>query len=141
MSRRTARDYAYKLIFEQLFNNSNSDEESPTLQSMLEDSEITNEDRDYMKTVVSGVKEHYDDLRLLIESNSQNFKIERIFKPDLAALFLAVYEMKYMDNIPCAVSINEAISIVKSYSTTSSYIFVNGVLSGIYKQIGGDKKC
>ena len=137
MSRKKARDYAYKLVFEWLFNKNNG-ETSPTMNSIFEDSEITVSDKDYIKTVVTGVAENYQELCAIIESNSKNFKIERIFKPDLAALLLATYEMKFMPDIPHAVSISEVLEIVKKYSTPDSYVFVNGVLAGVYRQIGGN---
>ena len=136
MSRKKARDYAYKLVFEWLFNKDN-EEQSPTMNSIFEDSEITLSDKDYIKSVVEGVEHNYSELCELIEANSRNFKIERIFKPDLAALLLSAYELKFMPDIPHAVSISEILDIVKTYSTTESYVFVNGVLAGIYRQLGG----
>ncbi len=137
MSRKKARDYAYKLVFEWLFNKER-EEDSPTMNSIFEDSEITMSDKDYIKKVVGGVESYYDDLCDLIRSSSKNFTIERIFRPDLAAILLAAYEMKYMPDIPPAVSISEILDIVKTYSTPDSYVFVNGVLAGIFKQIGGN---
>ena len=137
MSRKKARDYAYKLVFEWLFNKER-EEDSPTMNSIFEDSEITMSDKDYIKKVVGGVESYYDDLCDLIRSSSKNFTIERIFRPDLAAILLAAYEMKYMPDIPPAVSISEILDIVKTYSTPDSYVFVNGVLAGILKQIGGN---
>lgn len=136
MSRKKARDYAYKLIFEWLFNK-DGQEQSPTMDSIFEDSEITVSDKDYIKTVVGGVQQNYDELCALIEANSRSFKIDRIFKPDLAAILLASFEIKYMPDIPPAVSISEILDIVKLYSTPDSYVFVNGVLAGIFKQVGG----
>ena len=137
MSRKKARDYAYKLVFEWLFNKER-EEDSPTMNSIFEDSEITMSDKDYIKKVVGGVESSYDDLCDLIRSSSKNFTIERIFRPDLAAILLAAYEMKYMPDIPPAASISEILDIVKTYSTPDSYVFVNGVLAGIFKQIGGN---
>lgn len=138
MSRKKARDYAYKLVFEWLFNKENT-EESPSIGPIFEDNDINLSDKDYIKTVVAGVESNYDGLCALIESNSRNFKIDRIFKPDLAALLLSAYELKFMPDIPPAVSISEILDIVKTYSTPDSYVFVNGVLAGIYKEIGGNK--
>ena len=100
--------------------------------TMLEADDIQEADEEYIRKVVYGVKEHYEDLMELIATNSKNFKVERIYKPDLAALLLACYEMKYMDDIPLAVSINEVIDIVKTFSTENSSKFVNGVLKGVY---------
>lgn len=137
MSRKKARDYAYKLVFEWLFNK-DKQESSPTMDTVFADSEITVADKDYIKSVVEGVKEHYDELSVLIGANSRNFSFDRIFKPDLAALLLATYEIKYMPDIPPAVSISEVLDIVKTYSMPDSYVFVNGVLAGILRQIGGN---
>ena len=68
-------------------------------------------------------------------SFSNGFNIDRIYKLDLAALLLATYEMKYMDDIPLSVSISEAVELVKTYSTEKSNSFVNGILSSVYKSL------
>ncbi len=105
------------------------------MSSMLEAEDIQDADGEYIKKVVYGVKEHYEELMALIADNSKNFKVERIYKPDLSALLLACYEMKYMEEIPLAVSINEVIEIVKTFSTENSSKFVNGVLKGVYNSL------
>ena len=99
---------------------------------MLQAEDIQEADGEYIRKVVYGVKDHYEELMTLIATNSKNFKVERIYKPDLAALLLACFEMKYMEDIPLAVSINEVIEIVKAFSTENSSKFVNGVLKGVY---------
>lgn len=132
MSRRNARLNAYQLIFGYLFSKE-IDEQS--LSSMLEAEDIQDADGEYIKKVVYGVKEHCEELMALIADNSKNFKVERIYKPDLSALLLACYEMKYMEEIPLAVSINEVIEIVKTFSTENSSKFVNGVLKGVYNSL------
>ena len=132
MSRRNARLNAYQLIFGYLFSKEIDD---TALNTMVSADDIQQADEDYIREVVSGVRDNYDDLMSLIADNSKNFKIERIYKPDLAALLLACYEMKYVDDIPLAVSINEVIEIVKVYSTDKSSKFVNGVLKGVYNAL------
>ncbi len=133
MSRKIAREYAYKLIFEYIFTKETEDGISKDI--IFQDPELSKIDSEYITSVVHGVKEHYDELLEIISRNAKNFKIERIFKADLAALLLAVYEMKYISDIPMNVSIAEAVEIVKSYATEKSYQFVNGVLSGVYKEL------
>lgn len=132
MSRRNARLNAYQLIFGYLFSK---EIDETALNTMVSADDIQQADEDYIREVVSGVRDNYDDLMSLIADNSKNFKIERIYKPDLAALLLACYEMKYVDDIPLAVSINEVIEIVKVYSTDKSSKFVNGVLNGVYNAL------
>ena len=132
MSRRNARLNAYQLIFGYLFSK---EIDETALNTMVSADDIQQADEDYIREVVSGVRDNYYDLMSLIADNSKNFKIERIYKPDLAALLLACYEMKYVDDIPLAVSINEVIEIVKVYSTDKSSKFVNGVLKGVYNAL------
>ena len=50
-------------------------------------------------------------------------------KVDLALIRLAVYEMKYEEDIPVKVAINEAIELAKQYGADDSPAFVNGVLA------------
>ena len=50
-------------------------------------------------------------------------------KVDLSIIRLAVYEMKYEDDIPTKVSINEAVELAKNYGTDDSASFINGVLA------------
>ncbi len=132
MSRKSAREYAYKLVFEYIFSK---DANTPTKDQIFQDPNLTSSDADYITKVYQGVQEHYDELMELISKNAKNFKLERIFKPDLAALLLAICEMKYIDDIPMNVSISEAVELVKTYSTDKSYTFVNGVLAGVYKEL------
>ncbi|MEG1609306.1 MAG: transcription antitermination protein NusB, partial [Clostridia bacterium] len=116
------------------------DQTDITKDTLLEDVSITQSDRDYMDTVTCGVKDHYSELIELIKNNSKNFKVERIFKTDLSALLLACYEMKYVRDIPMAVSICEIVDLVKCYSTEKSSLFVNGVLAGVCKELSADKE-
>lgn len=132
MSRRSARTSAYQLIFEYLFTR---ELDQKTYEKMIGAEDITDADVDYIKNIVDGVHENYDELIQIIADNSKNFRLDRIFKPDLAALLLATYEMKYMDDIPLAVSISEVIDLVKTFSTEKSSVFVNGVLKGVYNSL------
>lgn len=132
MSRKAAREYAYQLVFEYLMTKDN---QTPTKEQVFQDPNLTMQDAEYINSVYSGVAEKYDELIDYVVRHSKTFKLERIFKPDLAALLLAIYEMKYIDDIPQNVSINEAIEISKQFATDKSYQFINGVLSGVYKEL------
>lgn len=119
------------MIFEYLFSGS----PNPRTYSVFLASEGS-DDADYMEKVYYGVIEKYPELKETIIKYAEGFDFSRIFKPDLAALLLAIYEMKYMPDIPNAVSINEAVELVKTYSTDKSHIFVNGILASVNKEIG-----
>ena len=54
-------------------------------------------------------------------------------KVELAVLRLGAYELRYDDDIPNGVAINEAIEIAKKYGQESSGGFVNAILAKIMK--------
>jgi N utilization substance protein B len=130
MNRRQAREEAFILVFEKHFNSLTTDE-------ILE---IAGEVRDlkpddYIKTVFTGI---YDNLELLdntISENSIGWKIARISKTSLCILRLAIFEIKFMDDIPVSVSINEAVELAKKYSTPEDASFINGILSTVSKSL------
>ena len=75
-----------------------------------------------------------EEIDSIISNNlSQGWVINRISKVALAVLRLAIYEIKYEDDIPDAVSIDEAVEICKTYSTSEDASFVNGVLGTVVR--------
>ncbi len=131
MSRKIARENTYKLIFEYLFGRT----PNAKTYSILSYGDMDETDVKYMEKVYYGVIENYDDLMKTISDYSEGFSIDRIFKPDLSALLLAIYELRYMDDIPPAVSINEAVELVKKFSTEKSNVFVNGILAAVNRDM------
>lgn len=125
MSRGYSRESVFKLVFEYVFNKEKNHE-------MLE--EILNEDNNkpeigYINEVYNGVISHYEELIEEVEKYSEGFKIDRVYKVDLAILLVAIYEIKYIKTIPNVVSVNEAVNLAKNYSTEKSGKFINGILS------------
>ena len=60
---------------------------------------------------------------------AKGWKTTRMGKVDLTIIRLAVYEMKYEEDIPVKVAINEAVELAKQYGTDDSPAFVNGILA------------
>jgi N utilization substance protein B len=81
--------------------------------------------------LVEGVTEHRQRIDDLIETYSQDWPLDRMPAVDRALLRLSVYELLYVDDVPDAVVIDEAVELAKSLSTDSSPAFVNGVLARI----------
>ena len=88
----------------------------------------------YLKNAYEGITEKFDELTQEIASHTKGYSIDRVFKVDLALLLVAVYEIKYENEIPPAVSINEALNLAKKYSTDKSSSFINGVLANFVKK-------
>ena len=127
MSRSSAREIAFKLVFEYVFNK---EEDLEFLDQIIQEN-ITEEA--YIREVYNGVIHHYDDLCEIISQKAEGFSFNRIFKVDLAILLVSLYEIKYMESIPNKVSINEALNLAKNYSTEKSNKFINGILASVVK--------
>ena len=65
-----------------------------------------------------------------IRRYAKGWKLERISKTALAVLRCALCEILYMDDIPNAAAINEAVELAKGYDEPDTVAFVNGVLGG-----------
>ncbi|MDR2047166.1 MAG: transcription antitermination factor NusB [Clostridiales bacterium] len=130
MSRKVAREILYQLVFEYLFLK---EVNSETLGLMLLDGSLSDDDRSYITEGYYGISAECAALTEEISRHTIDFKIDRVFKSDLAAIVIAVYEIKNCADIPDAVSVNEAVGLVKKFSTDKSYSYVNGVLAGYLK--------
>lgn len=129
MTRREAREEAFILIFEKQFN-------SIEVNEILE---IAAEVRDlkpnaYINAVFSGVYDNIELIDQIITENAIGWKINRISKVSLCILRLAIFEIKFMEDIPVSVSINEAVELAKKYATKEDASFINGILSSVEKK-------
>ncbi|MGR4009663.1 transcription antitermination factor NusB [Leucobacter sp. 1207-22] len=85
----------------------------------------------YAREIIDGVSDHRDQIDDLISTYAQGWTIERMPNVDRAVLRLAAWEILHNPEVPTAVAIDEAIELVKNYSTDDSSRFVNGVLGKI----------
>ena len=88
---------------------------------------------DYTGVLVRGVVEHQARIDELLTEYSQGWTLQRMPAVDRNVLRLGVYELLYVDDVPDAVAVSEAISLVRDLSTDESPTFVNGILGAIEK--------
>src|SRR3954453_3760903 len=81
--------------------------------------------------LVEGVTEHSRRIDELIDRHASGWSLERLPDVDRAILRMAVFELLWVDDVPDAVVIDEAVELAKALSTDDSPSFVNGVLGGI----------
>ncbi len=128
MTRKQAREETFILIFEKEFNSDSLED----ILSLAEEVRDIKAD-EYMKNVFFGVYENIETIDQIISENSVGWSIKRITKTALAILRLAIYEIKFYDEIPESVSINEAVELAKKYATKEDSSFINGILSTVVK--------
>ncbi|MBQ7986853.1 MAG: transcription antitermination factor NusB [Clostridia bacterium] len=129
LSRSQARCEAFKIIFQL---NQHMDDVDFLLDNLMNELPASITSMPYIKNVVYGVMEKYDELTGIISENlAEGWKVERISKVARAVLMLAIYEIKYVEDVPEKVAINEAIELAKTFDMPDSPVFVNGVLAGV----------
>jgi N utilization substance protein B len=132
--RRSARELLMMLVYQMSVTGDWSDAEKECFLSESEGQPRPNyrldgkSDIAYFDAVLDAVRDHREELDGLIEAASQNWRIARIAKVDLAIIRLAGAEILYADDIPVSVSINEAVELAHKYGGEKSHEFVNGVL-------------
>lgn len=127
--RRKAREKALQCLFE--FDLGKTD-----LSKILERvgrSRLKKEAKIFLKTLLKGTVENLSLIDSKISKLASNWRLERIANVDRNILRLSLYEILFLDDIPPAVSINEAVEIAKKYGTEESSKFVNGILGGLLR--------
>ena len=91
--------------------------------------DMSPEDETYITDKYDRIVERLSELDELINSASKGWKTNRLGKVELTILRLAVYEMKFDEDIPVSVAINEAVELAKKFGQEESASFINGVLA------------
>ena len=116
MTRRGLREQVFKMLFRVEFHNV---EDMPEQMNMFEEvEECSEKDKEYISSKFHNIVEKIDEIDAAINEVSEGWKTRRMGKVDLTLIRLAVYEMKYEDDIPVKVAINEAVELAKQYGIT-----------------------
>lgn len=131
-SRRDARESAVQILFQLDFNPAELD---TTLESFWLERKMNTKTRLFVEELVRGVLLHRARVDEVITKCAQNWELPRMATVDRNVIRLAVYEMMFRQDIPHAVSINEAVAIAKNMGDVGSGRFVNGVLDRVRRDI------
>ena len=129
--RTLAREAAFKLVFASRFTG---EIDSDLEKILIKTDHLNEDDSAYVERLLSIISEHEDELLNLIDEHSTFFPESRLFPADKSILLIALAEIKYMNDIPSAVSANEAANISSKYSSAKSASFISGILSEIIKE-------
>jgi len=125
-ARSKARKRALDVLYASEMRNRSTEE---ALEEQLEAGQVN----DYTTVLVQGVTEHRDRLDEVIAGYAQGWTLGRMPAVDRNVLRLATFEVLYVDDVPNAVAVSEALNLVRDLSTDESPAFVNGVLGNIVR--------
>ncbi|MDA0838539.1 MAG: transcription antitermination factor NusB [Planctomycetota bacterium] len=92
----------------------------------------------FARELVQGCLAKLGEIDAAIKEVAENWDIHRMAVLDRNILRLAVYELKYLDDVPPKVTINEAVELGKRFSTASSGAFINGILDRIKRELSDE---
>ena len=128
MGRRELRENIFKLIFRIEYHK--NEEMKEQVELFLESlGEIEQQDYEYIENKYNEIIEKLAEIDETINSATEGWKTGRMGKVELAIVRLAVFEMKFEEDIPVGVAINEAVELSKKYGGDDSPSFINGILA------------
>ncbi|MBQ8173407.1 MAG: transcription antitermination factor NusB [Mailhella sp.] len=135
-SRRAHRQLAFQALYGQEFLDCTTVEKLKQAFLAVPRQDEAPEDEEpsgFAWELVLGVWQHRDELDAVIEKFARNWRLDRVGRVELNLLRLGVYEMLYRADVPCKVSMNEALELDKQYGDARSHTFVNGILDAVSK--------
>ena len=132
MSRTELREHIFRMLFRIEFNSA---EEMKEQEGFYFDEleEATGKDQEYILDKYRAIVEKKEEIDTLLNEVSEGWKTTRMNRVDLTIMRLAVYEIKWDEDVPTGVDINEAVELAKKYSSDDGPSFVNGFLAKVVK--------
>ena len=144
MTRTVAREIAIQLSFAAQLAGDDARETADTFFSreyfatLAEEDPLFQEDPDekqldYIRRLTGLVYDHMYELNHMIEKYARGWRLERISRVAAAIMRCAMCEILYMDDVPNAAAINEAVELAKGYEEPETVAFINGVLGSFVR--------
>jgi len=137
-NRHLSRSIILQTLFEWDFSAEKDTEIEEMLERNIEEFGPGLNDSQFMNEILLGVIKKKAIIDEIIEKAAPDWPIDKISVVDRNILRLGLYELLFGDRnqVPPKVAINEAIELAKSFGGENSSKFINGVLGGVYKEIG-----
>jgi N utilization substance protein B len=129
MNRRRARECALQMLFQSEFAGKEQGITFP--EDFLPDAKEKEGMKQFVEELVTGTIRNREEIDGVIQGAADNWDLGRMAAVDRNILRLAVYEILFRNDIPSAVTINEALEIAKKYSSLESVPFINGLLDKV----------
>ena len=144
MTRRILREHCFKMLFctdfyppqeaeEQIDDYFASKPEEDTDENgrteILHSVDLKPEEEEECRKRVDAVLEKRAEIDRILSGVTEGWRLNRVGRVELTILRLACYEIRFDENVPDKVAINEAVEIAKKYGGYESPAFVNGILA------------
>ncbi len=144
MTRSNAREIVLHLIMEMDYTKNPSAEavearlKKEYYATLQGESEVYNERPNqkqltYIRNTTAGIQEKFEELQADITKYAKNWNLDRISRIARSILALAIYEIRYVEDVPTGVAVNEAVVLTKKYESEETASFINGILGELVR--------
>lgn len=109
--------------------------ETPLLEMFDSEDEL-----EFATTLLEKAIEGHDEYEALINSHLKGWDADRIADMDRVIIETALAEILEFEDIAMTISLNEYIELAKTYSGDKSYMFINGILTEILRDLKNEGK-
>lgn len=132
MTKREEREHLFKLLFCKDFHDAGELDEQTMMYQ--EKQNINSEEFAPIQTKLKALVEKEGEIDMLLSNAASGWRLNRMGKAELTILRIAVYEIRFDEDVPDKVAINEAVELAKKYGSDAAYGFVNGVLAKLVEK-------
>ncbi len=133
MSRRKAREYAFKVLFQV---DQVAAEPDQALNYLLQESNLAEKDIIFSQELIQETMRNFNKIDKIIASYASDWAIDRMPAVDRNIMRLAAGEILFLESVDSIIVIDEAIEIAKKYGGESSSAYINAILD----RLAGDQK-
>ena len=135
-NRHLARSIIMQALYQWDFKEQPNKELSAIIEQNLQEfGKGLEDDKKFVRDTAKDIVKKLPEIDKIIAQYATNWPLEQITIVDRNILRIGIYELKFNDEIPAKVAINEAIEVAKTYGGPSSGKFINGVLGAIFKDM------
>ena len=130
MTKREEREHLFKLLFCKDFHD--VEELHEQIEMYQTQQEVASaEEFAPVKAKLEAIVAQEGTIDMILSEAAEGWRLNRMGKAELTILRIATYEIRYDEEVPDKVAINEAVELAKKYGNDASSGFVNGVLAKV----------
>lgn len=133
MTKREEREHLFKLLFCKDFHEAEELKEQIAMYQTQQNIEKAEEFAP-VRAKLEAIVEKEGTIDMILSEAASGWRLNRMGKAELTILRIAVYEIRYDEDVPDKVAINEAVELAKKYGSDAAYGFVNGVLAKVVEK-------
>jgi N utilization substance protein B len=133
MKRRKAREYVLQILYQSDITKNSP--EGAILDTFWKENPAPEDVKAFTEELVLGTFKNLELIDSTVRSVAEHWQLDRMAAVDRNILRFSTFELLFKDDIPAAVTLNEAIEIAKKFSAQESSSFINGILDKIAADI------